>query len=623
MVTVQINLPVLKIHRFIKRIGITLCLLAFLQNSKADEIKLTATVNKNPVGTNEQFTLTYTLNTNGGNFTPPVLKDFNVLSGPNQSTSMQFINGAMSQSITLTYYLQARSEGTFKIEPGSIEVNGVKIKSNALTLTVIKGQAKAQNNNQQNDESDNAISANSIFLKVSVDKTNLYRGEALIATYKLYTRVNIINYAIEKLPAFNGFWSQELKMPEQLELHNETLNGQQYRVGIIKKIVLFPQQAGILTLEPMEGSCIARIQNQRKRSNNPFDIFNDPFFSDPFFGSARDVKASVKSEPLKINVKELPPSGDPAFSGSVGSFNLQASLDKNQVKANDAVNLKIKITGRGNLKLIEAPKINLPTDIESYEPKVNDNISVSEAGVSGNKTFEYLLIPRHEGDFTIDPILFTFFDLGKKEYVQLRSSEFKLNVKGITGDAAAAQSVLSYQNKSDIKLLGKDIRFIKTSPLTNYSNGVFFGSFWFYVLMFLPIFLVFLLWMYKKRKDSLQGNVAYVRSNRATKLAKKRLSIAKKELDNNKIDIFYEEIFKALYGYASDKLSIDLVELTKEKLAARLTAKNISETTVQNLFKTIETCEYARFASQTNNGNPHAVYEDAIKIITELENQFH
>ncbi len=585
--------------------------------ANAGEIKFTASTNRNPVGTGEQFIITYSINTNASNFEAPPFKDFNVLSGPNQSTSMQIVNGSMSQSVDITYYLQARTEGTFRIEPAAIIVNNTRIKSNPLSITVVKGQGKAQNQ-QQDGGTDATVSSQNVFLRVSVDKSSVYRGEALVATYKLYTRVNIVNYAIDKLPAFNGFWSQELKMPEQLELHNENLNGQQYRVGVIKKVVLFPQQSGILTLDPMTGQCIARIQQQRKRSNNPFDIFNDPFFS---FGSAQDVQVPVKSDPLKINVKELPPITDASFNGSVGRYTIEAKLDKSEIKANDAATLKIKISGKGNIKLIDAPQISIATDIEKYDPKVADNVSVSEAGVSGSKTFEYLLIPRHEGSYTIDPIPFTYFDLEKKQYVKLSTQPFTLNVKGISGDASAASSVSSYQNKSDVKLLGKDIRFIKTSPLTFSTSQNFYGSWAYYTLLALPAVLLLSAAVYKRRIDALKGNVAYMRSAKATKMAQKRLSVAKKHLDENKQDTFYEEIFKALYGYTADKLAINYADLNKENLKSGLLARSVKPETADKLLATINTCEYARFASQLASADVKKVYSDSVHIITELENQ--
>lgn len=612
------NLQIQLIRNLHHLMAVVLLLAGFTAN--AAEISFTASVNRNPIGTNEQFSITFTINAQASNFQAPSFRDFNILSGPNQSTSMQFINGNMSQSVSFTYYLQAKSEGTYRIDPATIEVNGVKIKSNALTLNVVKGQGKPQAgaNNTQGD--DDGISTKSVFLRVSVDKSSVYRGEAILATYKLYTKVNLINYTIDKLPAFNGFWSQELKMPDQLELRTEVVNGEQYRVGIVKKVILFPQQSGTLTIDPMQGSCIARVQNQRKRSNNPFDIFNDPFFNDPFFGTARDVKVNVKSEPVKINVKDLPADADGYFKGAVGNFTMQAALDKDQVKANDAINLKIKISGKGNLKLIDAPELKLPTDFETYDPKINDNVSVTENGVTGSKTFEYLIIPRHEGDYTIDPVHFTYFDLNKKQYVQLTSPPLKIAVKGISGDASAAQSVASYQNKTDVKLLGKDIAFIKTGVMTTYTHGTFFGSLLFYVLLLLPVILLTAFLIYKKRKEKLAGNVAYMRSTRATKMAQKRLSAAKKQLDAGKTDLFYEEIFKGLNGYASDKLGIDMADLNKESLTRKLKENNISEALISKMITTIDTCELARFASQFQSTNPQQIYTDSVSIITELEN---
>ncbi|HPA31459.1 MAG TPA: BatD family protein, partial [Bacteroidia bacterium] len=412
----------------------------------------------------------------------------------------------------------------------------------------------------------------------------------------------------------------ELKMPQQLELTTENYNGEMYRVGIVKKVLLFPQQSGTLTIEPMEGSCIARIQTQRKRSNNPFDIFNDPFFNDPFFGSAQDVKVNVKSLPVKITVKDLPQENDNAFKGAVGTFNLQATTDNDKVKANDAINLKIKISGKGNLKLIDAPEVEVPTDFEKYDPKVSDNTTISESGVSGSKTFEYLLIPRHEGEYTIDPIKFTYFDLDKKQYVQLHSSEFRVTVKGISGDASAAQSVATSQNKTDIKLLGKDISFIKTGKLITKPATTFYQSGFYYLLIVIPFLSLIILIFYIRKRNKLAGDAEYMRSSRATKMTHKRLSVAKKMIDAKKDDSFYEEISKALYGYASDKLNINFSEMTKENLRQKLIARNIPDALTERIITTIDLCELARYSPQTQNNNKQSIYTETVALITELEN---
>lgn len=589
----------------------------------AQDAQFTASVSKNPVGVSEQFELVYTINTNASNFTAPSFKDFNVLAGPMQSTSMQIINGAMSQSVTLTYYLQAKAEGTFRIDPATINANGKRIQSNAINLTVAKSAAKQQQGNQQQGEAANddaSLLSKNIFLKASVSKTNVTQGEAILVTYKLYTRVNVVNYTIEKLPAYTGFWSQELKMPERLELRDENINGINYKVGVLKKVILFPQQSGVLKLEPMQGTCVARVQQQRKKSNNPFDIFNDPFFSDPFFGmGARDVNVALKSEAVKINVTPLPPTSDPDFKGAVGKFTLGATIDKQKLKANDAINIKLKISGKGNLKLIEAPILNIPDDIESYEPKVYENITVNESGVSGSKTFEYLLIPRHGGEYNIDAVRFTFYDLEKKQYVTLTSDNFNLEVEGSKGNDEGA--AVAIQNKSDFKLLGKDIRFIKTAKSENSFASRFYGSILYYLLLILPMIFIILAALYKRRKDEREGNVQLSRSRNATKLAQKRLSAAKKLLKENKNDSFYEEIYKALNIYCTDKLSIGFADLSKENLKQHLLAKNVSENTIGQLINTIETCEMARFAASAINNNPQTIYNDAVEIITKIEDE--
>src|SRR5688572_3092472 len=310
--------------------------LIFLFSFQVSAQKFTASVNRNPVGLNEQFQLSFELNANGSSFRPPVLNDFMVLSGPNQSTSMQFINGSMSQSIIFSYILQPKKEGNFKIEPATIESGGKVILSNMVSINVTKGSGQGTQQGAQNKDDRTNISSKNIFFKVSVDKTNVYRGEAIVATYKLYTNVQVVNYGINKVPAFNGFWSQDIQMPQQLSLERtEVINGVTYRVGEIKKVVLFPQQSGTLTLEPMEGECIARIQVKRNRTGGPFDIFNDPFFNDPFsgFGGIRDVKFAVKSDPVKITVRELPPNPPPSFNGAVGRYTFEGSLDKTKMKA--------------------------------------------------------------------------------------------------------------------------------------------------------------------------------------------------------------------------------------------------------------------------------------------------
>jgi len=593
----------------------------FFETANAQEPTLTSSVSKNPVANGEQFQLTFTVNANGNNFQAPNLGDFHILSGPNQSSSMQFINGAMSQTISLSYYLQAKSEGTFTIGAASIICAGKKITSPPLTLKVVKGAPPGQGGSQQqgNDEYKQVTSDN-LYIKVSVDKSTVYQGEALVATYKIYTRVNIVNYAIPKMPTFTGFWTQDMPMPGQIQLRNEVINGVTFSVGELRKLLLFPQQSGTLVLDPMEVECIARIPVKRNRqSNNPFDIFNDPFFNDPFFGSgARDVKAMLKSLPVKITVKPLPPGAPASFNGAVGRFTFQSSLDKNETKTNEPVSLKIKISGKGNLKLINSPELSMPSDIETYDPKVSENVTSTEGGSSGSKTFEYLLIPRHQGTYEIEPVGFSYFDLEKKQYVSFTSGMFELKVaKG--SDEGAVSSGMS---KADIQVLGSDIRFIKTGPLRiNTSGNTFYLSPLFFIAAALPFLIFGGAIYYRRRTDALNSNLHLVKSRKANKMAKRKLATAGKLLHAKDKEKFYDEIFKALWGYLSNKLGIPPAELSKETASAALKQKNVSDELTSTLISTLDYCEFARFAPQAESVSQEKIYRDAIDIITKIEDE--
>ncbi len=578
-----------------------------------------AAINKNPVGADEQFQLTYTLTSNGSNFKPPALADFFVLSGPNQSTSMQFINGNMSQSVSYSFILQPKKEGTFKIEPATVESGGKVLVSNMVTVNVTKSGQGGQGNKPKDDTRTN-ISSKNIFIRVSIDKTTAYRGEAILATYKLYTNVQVINYSINKVPAFNGFWSQDIEMPRQMVQYDEVYNGVNYKVGEIKKVLLFPQQGGTLSIDPMEGECVARIQVKRNRSNNPFDIFNDPFFNDPFFGAGgiRDVPFAVKSEPVRITVKELPDNAPESFNGAVGKFAIEAIVDKTNIKTNDPVTLRIKVNGKGNLKLIEAPKLDLSPDVEQYDPEVSDNISVSMRGLSGTRTFEYLLIPRVPGEYNIGPLQFSFFDLEKKSFVSLSTKEIKLKVE--RGKDAPGGSVVT--SRSDFQVLGRDIRFIKTNPTEFFSpGGGFYGSPLFLALSIAPIAGFAGLLYYRRRWIKTRSDAALLKSRKATRMARKRLEAAAVFLKAGNLPGFYDETGKALWGFVTDRLKLQTAGLTRETALESLKTHGVSEATLRTFNDTLSYCEYARFARMESEKSPESLYQETVELITNIDHE--
>lgn len=409
-------------------------------------------------------------------------------------------------------------------------------------------------------------------------------------------------------------------MPQQLEFHIENVDGVQYKVADIKKLVLFPQRTGTLSLDPMEGEVVARMQVKRQQSRDPFDqFFNDPFFNNPFFNnSVQDIPIKLKSDPVKIVVKELPEGAPETFNGAVGKFSMETDLDKKETKAHDPITLKIKISGKGNLKLIDPPKIDFPPDFETYDPKVNANVTASGNGVSGSKTFEYLVIPRNAGEYKFSVSGFTFFNLDNNKYETVPGVDYILKIG--KGDETTTTTV-SGVSKSDIQFLGKDIRFIKTSqPLFVQRNGTLFSSPLFYTLCGAPALLFVLLLVFRKRYDEMQSNVTLLKSRRANKVAMKRLSAAKKSLSENNSEKFLDEMFQALWGFVSDRLQIPVSELSKENVSQALEQKNVSSESVTKFNQTLDALELARFAKGIAASNQE-IYQKGIEVITRLEEE--
>ncbi|MBI5324203.1 MAG: protein BatD [Ignavibacteriae bacterium] len=588
--------------------------------------QFTASVDRNPVPVGEQFQVTFSLsNLNGSNFRAPGFKGFTVLMGPSTSQQMSFVNGQMSRSLSYTYILQADAEGSFQIGSATIEADGKTLRTNPININVTKGspqqkQTQSQGGQDQSqgnlNKQANDVIAKNLFLRLNVSKKEVYQGEQIIATYVLYVHPDLRLVQLvpsQNAPTFTGFWTQDIDIGK-LQFHTENVNGVAFNAAVVKKVILIPQQTGKLNIEPFifETVCRLIIQNQNRKRRS---IFDDFFSMGPQY---QDFKYNASSGAVSINVKPLPPGAPPDFNGGVGNLSMKAWVDKPKTKTNEPVNLKIQISGNGNLKLIEPFDLKLPPDIETYDPKVNDNISVSGSGVSGSRTFEYLLIPRHAGEYKIEPVGFSYFDLNSRQYKSLSSQEFVLQVEQGTGDESI-QSV-SGVRKEDIKYIGKDIRFIKNlSGELSKSSGKFLGSGGFYILVFMPLILFLLFFIYFKRQQKLEGNQALLKNKRATKMARKRLQTAKLLLTDSSEDKFYEEVSHALWGYLSDKLTIPISDLNKDTASYSLSQRNINEESIQHCMSTIDYCEFARFARSTNDVSKQNVYDDAVKVITDLE----
>lgn len=598
---------------FLQAVGYGLALFFVLltsQASTAQEIIFRATVNKNRVALNETFQITFTLeNADGKNFTPPPFTDFYKLGGPNQSTSMQFINGNMSRSISFSYFLQPKSEGTFTISPATIEVQGRTLKTNSVTIEVVKAGSSASGNTPQAREpSIGEQIAENVFVRVILDKEECYQGEQITATYKLYTRFPIGNVNFSKMPQFNGFWTQELDNIQNIQFTKEVYKGVTFDVATLKKVALFPQRSGELELDPLEVETIVRVQ------------VRSPYRSiwDDFFGSYKELPHHMTSNKAIIRVKPLPVASKPHnFSGMVGHFKIEVKLDKTETNVDDPITLSIKISGEGNIKMLEKPYVDLPKDFDVFDPKINEQISRRGNTITGSKTFDYLLIPRRPGDFKVPPLRFSYFDPHKKEYLQLLSPEYTIRVTG--QPTSSAQANIIGIKKEEVELLGEDIRFIHTSASFKEKNKRFFGTPAFTSLYAAPFILFLGLLIYKKRADELKNNRSLLKKLQAAKTASRHLAEAKKAHQAGNVRKCFDEIAKAMWGYLSDKLNLDASLLTRDHASRALQEKNVPAEEIKNWFSILDECELALYAPSIANSNAEKTLQRAISIIDKME----
>lgn len=609
-----------------------LVLIFFSKSVLADEVKFTAST-RMIVEVGKQFQLTYTLNAQGTNFRGPALNDFLVLSGPNtsSSSSIQVINRKMTQSVTntFTYYLRAIKEGTFTISPASVKAGNKYYRSNTLTIKVVKSGTNANVSQQsiagqkrQQVQPQTRSETKDVFLKATANKTNPFQGEQVIVTYKIYTKVPIAQISIDKLSSFPGFWSKNLLDDnERLKQSTEIINGEEYITADIRKIALFPQKTGKLEIDPMELECIAQIRKQKTRRTTS-DPFFDSFFDDPFFNrSYQNVEKSLKSNPLTINVKPLPLKNKPAnFSGAVGNFTFKSSIDRTELKTNEAITLKYTISGKGNIELINKLNVSFPPDFEVYDPKITNRIKTSPLGMSGSCTFEYLLIPRNPGQFNIKPVYFSYFDINTKQYITKSTPDYSIKVEKGSGTLAN----ISYigVNQEDIKYIGSDIRHIKSNILNLQKiNVYFFGSTAFYLLMIIPVVFFILLIIIWKNQTKKRNNISLMKNKKATKVARKNLRKAHAFLKSGSKEEFYIEISQALWGYLSDKFNIPRAELSMDSVNDALLKKKVNKEIIRQFIDTLNNCEFARFAPGDSSSTMDEIYREALEIISKIERE--
>lgn len=595
-----------------KTILLLICIISVLGVWADDKISF-VTEAPEVVVSGDQFRLTFTVNTQKvRDFRAPNIKGFEVLMGPSRSTQYSNYNGVVTNSITFTYILMADKEGEYTIPGASIVADGNPYVSNSVKVKVLPpDQSSNQGNNSgrasRNQASNGQISNKELFITATASKTNVYEQEAFLLTYKIYTQVNLTGLNGD-MPDLKGFHTQEVELPRQKQWKLEHYNGRNYNTTVYSQYVLFPQQSGKLEIPSItfEG-----IVTEVVPSNDPFDFFNG--------GSRRDIKKNIVTPKLTINVKELPDNKPTHFSGGVGVFTMSSSISTQELKTNDAVTIKLVISGSGNMKLIKTPEVAFPQDFEIYDPKVDNKFTLTSEGLTGYKIIEYLAIPRHAGEFTIPPIEFSFFNIKTQKYQTIQTEAYILKVA--KGEGNADQVVANFTSKEDLKVLGKDIRYIKTgnTKLTP-KDDYFYGTIIYWLWYLIPLFM-FITFMVIYRKQAIENaNVAKVRTKKANKVATKRMKNVGKLLADNNKDAFYDEVLKALWGYISDKLNIPVSQLSKDNIEEKLTKHGVADELIKNFIDTLNECEFARYAPGNQTEAMDNIYTSAINIISKMEN---
>lgn len=603
-----------------KIIFLLFTILAAWQVKAADKVRFVAEA-ADVVVSGDQVRLVFTVNSQDiKDFRAPSIKGFDVLMGPSRSqqSSIQIINGkrTSNSSTAFTYILLAGNPGTYTIPAASVEVNGEKVFSNAISIKVLPQDQTSGNSgnngggsasSSRSQAAGSRISANDLFITATASKTTVHEQEAILLTYKVYTVVNL-RQLYGKMPDLKGFHTQEVELPQQKTFTLEHYKGRNYNTTVWSQYVLFPQQTGKLEIPSITFDGVVA---QQTVSDDPFDAFFNG-------GGYVEVKKKITTPKVVINVQPLPakPAG---FSGAVGEFKLASSINATDVKTNDAVTIKLTLSGTGNMKLIGTPEVKFPQDFEIYDPKVTDDYKLTNSGLTGTKTFEYLAIPRHAGNFTIPAVEFTYFDLKSNSYKTLKTEAY--NLKVAKGQGNADQVISDFTNKENVKMLGKDIRFIKLGDSSLRPKGdFFFGTVGYYLCYLIPLLLFVVFAVIYRQKALENANVAKVKTKKANKVATRRMKLAGKLLAENKKNEFYDEVLKALWGYISDKLSIPVSQLSKDNIEAELTNYGVQEALIAEFIGVLNECEYARYAPGSENEAMDKVYSASVEVISKMEN---
>ena len=578
----------------------------------------------NIVGSDEQFNVTFIIEGEDrpSNFNWNPGDDFTLVWGPQrgESTSIRVINGKRSKSsqFTYTYILAPKKTGKFELPAATAKMKGETITSVQAAVEVLasdssaSAQSGASSGNTQQTKPSGTISSKDLFLKFTVSRTSAVVGQPLTAELKLYQNVDIAGFEGAKFPAFNGFWSQETAAPNNINFQREEVDGRLYNSALLRRYVLIPQQVGNLVIDPAELVCLVNV----RRPSHGNSIF-DSFFDD----NTMTVRKRVTTPAVHVHVNPLPSGAPATFGGGVGSFRISASLSKDQLKMHEATSLTVTVSGRGNVSLLEAPKVNFPADMDVYDTKTTENTDKTTGGTSGSKVFEYPFIPRSHGEFTIAPIEYSYYDVNAGKYETISTGPITFNVeKGDVAETQASTSQMVMPDRKSVKNLGEDIRFIRTrQPSYKFRTVFFVDSLWYWVTAALILLVAGLLWYLMKGMEARRADVVGNKNRKATKMALGRLKMAAGYLQKNLYSAFYEELHKALLGFASDKMNIGAEDLSKENIAAMLKEAGVAEDLSAQFVALLDACEFARYSPDGGNEAMNTHYNEAVKGISSID----
>ena len=600
----------------------TVLLITIIGTAFADEISFVVSAPRSVV-VGQQFRVSYKVNrVKVGEPVIPDIDGFNILTGPHRSTqrSMQMINGetTISESVTFTYTLLAEKEGEFKIPAATLLVDGEKVTSNESGIKVLPedntGRSSSQSRNSsrslQSSSSSTNISNDDLFIRASLNKTKVYEQEAVLLTYKVYSAVNLTNLDFPT-PELKGFHIQEVDLPKEKQFELDRYNGRNYQSLIWRQFVLFPQQSGKIEIPSLTFEGVVAVQTHR--SMDPFEMM---FNGGP---SYVEVKKSIRTNSLSLNVEKLPAGRPVDFSGGVGKFSIKSSLSNTKLKTNEEATLKITIKGVGNMKLLGNPEIEFPSEFEVYDPIISNNFSLRTNGFSGEKVYEYVITPRSSGTFTIPAAKFSYFDTSTGSYCTIESESYTLEIE--KGKETPSTTASSYISKEKSRILATDIRHIKLdSDVPVKEHSTLFGSTGYILSYIIPLLLFIAGIIAYRKKMAENANITLVRNKKANKVATKRLKIANRLLKENRKNEFYDEILKTIWGYMSDKLSMPVSQLSKDNIAAELAGKNVEDSLIKEVQDVLNEGEFARYAPGDAGSRMDQVYTKAMDVISKMEN---